>query len=64
MKSVSIIAVTILVCLCAASAFAPKAVVPTKATRTLPQIHMGVFDGEQERKQLTRESEPEEYFQT
>merc|ERR1712232_794868 len=28
------------------------------------QLSMGVFDGEQERKSLTRESEPDEFFAT
>ncbi|CAB9500452.1 expressed unknown protein [Seminavis robusta] len=67
MKSTSIIASALLVCLAylsTASAFAPKALVTPTATRTMTQVYMGVFDGEQERQQLTRDSEPEEFFQT
>ena len=44
--------------------FAPKSVVSQTVTRAPTPIHMGVFDGEQERQALTRDSEPEEYFQT
>jgi hypothetical protein len=62
------IAVGMLVCLSCLSmvaAFAPiNAVSSSRLTNKVPEICMGVFDGDQERKSLTRDSEPEDYFKT
>lgn len=63
MKSVSSL-FSLLLCLLLASsnAFAPKAFLTTKtATKATPLFG---FLGEPERKKLTRDSEPEEFFAT
>eukprot|EP00531_Pseudo-nitzschia_arenysensis_P003178 CAMPEP_0116149062 /NCGR_PEP_ID=MMETSP0329-20121206/18721_1 /TAXON_ID=697910 /ORGANISM="Pseudo-nitzschia arenysensis, Strain B593" /LENGTH=105 /DNA_ID=CAMNT_0003645299 /DNA_START=60 /DNA_END=377 /DNA_ORIENTATION=- len=46
------------------SAFAPSSQISSTAYATSTTPLMGVFDGEQERQALTRESEPEEFFST
>jgi hypothetical protein len=67
MKSVSIVASILVIaasCLGSATAFVPNAQVSTTAfTRTTTSRNMG-FMPEPEREQLTRESEPEEFFAT
>mmetsp|Transcript_24988 Transcript_24988/g.68925 ORF Transcript_24988/g.68925 Transcript_24988/m.68925 type:complete len:106 (+) Transcript_24988:310-627(+) len=45
-------------------AFAPVSQVSGKTVARSSTHLMGVFDGEQERKALTRDSEPEEFFAT
>merc|ERR1719261_1876659 len=46
------------------SAFSPGSRISRNAIARSTAPLMGVFDGEQERKALTRESEPEEFFAT
>ena len=46
------------------SAFAPNSQISAKTFATSTTPLMGIFDGEQERQALTRESEPEEFFAT
>merc|ERR1712194_813757 len=46
------------------SAFAPNSQMSSKVFATSTTPLMGVLDGDQERKALTRESEPEEFFAT
>jgi len=69
MKSISFIAsflVFALAFVATSSAFAPKSTVsPTFATARAQKVQIQmVFNDEPERKALTRDSEPEEYFQT
>ncbi len=73
MKTVSLLFAFLFVatsCLVSTSAFAPKANVATafmksgRAVSNSPTKVMAAFDGERERDALTRDSEPEEYFQT
>lgn len=66
MKSFFTIAATLLLSLAflsTGSAFAPKSLVTPSLTRTQTEVHM-VFNDEKERPVITRDSEPEEYFQT
>jgi hypothetical protein len=63
----SLVFAATLVCLSYLSmvgAFVPVSSVSSKLTRTMPEIYMGAFDGDQDRKSLTRDSEPEDYFKT
>lgn len=67
MKSVSGIFAAIIIalsCFMATTAFAPNPIIAhTKVETYRPVTHLNVFD-EKERKALTRDSEPEDYFQT
>lgn len=67
MRSTSAILSALLVaisCLVATTAFAPTPIVTQKsATSNRVSTHLNVFD-EKERAALTRDSEPEDYFQT
>mmetsp|Transcript_89169 Transcript_89169/g.257066 ORF Transcript_89169/g.257066 Transcript_89169/m.257066 type:complete len:103 (-) Transcript_89169:112-420(-) len=49
-------------CLVSTIAFAPKPLVSVNSNRAI--THLNIFDGDKERDALTRDSEPEDYFQT
>lgn len=46
------------------SAFAPSSQISSKACASSTTPLFGIFDGEQERQALTRDSEPEDFFAT
>ena len=66
MKSTSYVASLLIIAIAfvaTASAFVPRAAVSTVSTRK-PVSELNIFGGDQEKKTLTRDNEPEEYFQT
>lgn len=64
MKSFALFVALIAMALVSTLAFAPNANVVKISGRTVsPALNMGLFE-EQERDALTRDSEPEDYFQT
>eukprot|EP00339_Tiarina_fusa_P030366 CAMPEP_0117014794 /NCGR_PEP_ID=MMETSP0472-20121206/11935_1 /TAXON_ID=693140 ORGANISM="Tiarina fusus, Strain LIS" /NCGR_SAMPLE_ID=MMETSP0472 /ASSEMBLY_ACC=CAM_ASM_000603 /LENGTH=102 /DNA_ID=CAMNT_0004718441 /DNA_START=89 /DNA_END=397 /DNA_ORIENTATION=- len=56
--------ISTILCLVGTTAFAPKANVATTAKRGFVSTTLNIFDGEQERQALTRDSEPEDFFAT
>jgi hypothetical protein len=60
----TLLAVAIAFLATGSSAFAPTSQMSRTSAASSTTPLMGAFDGEQERKALTRESEPEEFFST
>jgi hypothetical protein len=60
----TLLAIAIAFLATSSSAFAPTSQISRNAAACSTTPLMGVFDGEQERNALTRESEPEEFFAT
>jgi hypothetical protein len=56
--------VALLAIITMASAFAPQASQLSRSTNTLSTTQIYQLGGEQERKKLTRDSEPDEFFST
>ena len=60
----TLLVVTIAVLASRSLAFAPNSQISRNSVASSTTPLMGIFDGEQERKSLTRDSEPEEFFAT
>ena len=60
----TLLVVTIAIMASRSLAFAPNSQISRNSVASSTTPLMGVFDGEQERKSLTRDSEPEEFFAT
>jgi hypothetical protein len=64
MKSVGLFLTLLAIALVSTCAFAPVANTVTSEHAVNPVLKMAAFDDPSDRNSLTRESEPEEYFQT
>jgi hypothetical protein len=64
MKSVGLFLTLLAIALVSTCAFAPVAYTVTSEHAVNPVLKMAAFDDQKDRNSLTRDSEPEEYFQT